>query len=60
MARQAKVRWCERHGLQVYQLQHDGIAVEKKGDMAQIARGMSGVASEACTLKVVVVGEAIT
>ena len=60
VARQAKVRWCERHGLQVYQLQHDGIAVEKKGDMAQIARGMSGKASEACTLKVVVVGEAIT
>ena len=56
VARQAKVRWCARHGLQVYQLQHDGIAVEKKGDMAQIAQGMSEVASEACTLKVVVVG----
>ena len=60
MARQAKVRWCGKHGLQVYQLQHDGIAVERKGNVAQAAQGMSEVASEACALKVVVVGEAIT
>ena len=60
VARQAKVRWCGAHGLQVYQLQHDGIAVERKGDVVQAARDMSVVASAACALRVVVVGEAIT
>ena len=56
-SRQAKCRWCRERGIDIYQLQHDGIMVARRGDVNGMARAMSEAASAACQLRVVVMPE---
>ena len=53
-SRQAKCRWCRERGIDIYQLQHDGIVVGKRVDGGYVAGEMSEAASAACGMKVVV------
>ena len=52
--RNAKISWCQSHGLRVTDLQHDGVVVAGivPGEEDEAARGMGEAATVACGFQV--------
>ena len=62
-SRAAKVQWCQQNGLDVANLQHDGIFVRKwdetRWSVQDIEKGMERAASNACGYEVQIEGKRI-